>query len=132
MRTRAGGDGVTAAVHEVVERTRTIARLEAELAVLELRRKARAAAAGTAVLVLAAVLGLFGLAYLTATAAAALATALPTWAALLLVGAALLLAALAAGAAGLALVRRATPPVPTAAVEEARLTAQALGGNGHG
>jgi hypothetical protein len=32
MRTRAGGDGVTVAVHEVVERTRTIARLEAELA----------------------------------------------------------------------------------------------------
>ena len=45
MRTH-GSDGLGAAVQEVAEHTKTLTRLEAELAALELRRKASALGAG--------------------------------------------------------------------------------------
>jgi hypothetical protein len=130
MPTRA--DSVTAGVHEVVERTRALARLEVELATFELRRKAAALGAGAGLLALAVLLGLFALGFLLATAAAALATFVSTWLALLVVGGSLVLAAALAGLLGAALLRRGTPPVPEQALEEARLTGDALRGNGRG
>jgi hypothetical protein len=130
MPTRA--DGVAGGVHEIAERARTLARLELELASFELRRKAAALGGGVALLAVAALLGLFALGFLLATAAAGLATALPTWLALLIVAVALVLVAVLAAALGAALVRRATPPVPEQALEEVRLTGDALRGNGHG
>lgn len=130
MPTRA--DSVAAGVQEIAERARTLARLELELASFELRRKASALGGGVALLAAGALLGLFAVGFLLATAAAGLATALPTWVALLVVGGSLVLAATVAAFVGVGLVRRGTPPVPEQALEEARLTGEALRGNGHG
>jgi uncharacterized membrane protein len=127
MPTRADG-GVQAAVHEVAEHARSLVRLEAELATLELREKASAIGAGAGLLVAAAILGLFAVGFLLATVAAALMTFLPTWLALLIVGGALLLVAVALAAIGRAELRRGVPPVPEQAIVEARLTGSELSG----
>jgi hypothetical protein len=124
------GNGVGAAVQEVVEHGRTLARLEAELATLELRQKAAALGGGVALLVGAALVALFGIGFLLATVAAALATFLPTWAALLIVAAALVIVAAVLALAGRSLLRRGVPPVPEQAVAEARRTGEALRRNG--
>jgi hypothetical protein len=129
MPTRAA-NGLGAVVHEVAERTRTLVRLESELATLELRRKARALAFGTVLVVTAALLALFGIGFALATVAAALATVMSTWLALLVVAGTLFLLAGALGALGAASLRRGIPPVPEQAVHEARLTTEAIRGNG--
>jgi Putative Actinobacterial Holin-X, holin superfamily III len=126
------GNGVGAAVHEVAERARTLARLEAELATLELRRKVTALGLGAALLVVGAVVAFLAFGFLLATLAAVLATFLPTWLSLLLVTSALALGAAALIVAGLSFLRRGVPPVPEQAVEEARLTGEALRGDGRG
>jgi hypothetical protein len=127
MPTPADG-GVQAAVHEVADHARSLVRLEAELATLELREKASAIGAGAALLVAAAILGLFAVGFLFATVAAALMTFLPTWLALLMVGGALLLVAVALATIGRAELRRGVPPVPEQAIVEARLTGSELSG----
>ena len=128
MHTRA--DGVGSVVHEIVERASALARLEAELATLELRRKLAAIGLGGALVLGAAVLGLFALGFLLASGAAGLATFLPTWLAILLVGGVLALAAGILGFVGVGSLRRGVPPVPEQALQEAKLTAQALKENG--
>ena len=133
MHTRADArnGGVQAAVHEVTEHARTLARLEAELAGLELRRKVAALGVGAALLAVGGVLALFALGFLLATAAAALALAVDTWLALLIVAGGLVLVAAIAFALGLSRLKKGVPPVPEQAIEEAKLTGAALrGGNG--
>jgi hypothetical protein len=133
MHTRADvrDGGVQGAVHEVTEHARSLARLEVELAGLEVRRKVAALGAGAVVLAAGGVLALFGLGFLLATIAAALALVVPTWLALLIVGLGVLLAAGAAFLIGRSLLRRGVPPVPEQAIAEAKLTGDALKG-GHG
>jgi hypothetical protein len=122
-----GGDrGLQAAVHEVAERARALTRLEVELASLELRRKTAAVGMGAALLAAGGVVALFAAGFLLATAAAALATVLPTWLALLVVGGALLVVAGVLFAIGSSRLRRGVPPVPQQALEEAKLTGAAL------
>ena len=70
--------------------------------------------------------GLFALGFALAGAAAALALVLSTWLAILVVAAALVLLAGALGVTGLALLRRGAPPVPEQALEQVKLTAQAV------
>jgi peptidoglycan/LPS O-acetylase OafA/YrhL len=127
MPTRADG-GVQAAIHEVTDHARALVRLEAELATLELREKASVIGAGAALLGAAALLGLFALGFLLATAAAGLATFLPTWLALLIVGGALILVAAGLAAAGRARLKAGVPPLPEQAIAEARLTGSELSG----
>ena len=130
MRTH-GADGLGAAVQEVAERTKTLTRLEAELAVLELRRKASALGEGAALVAAAALLALFALGFFFAAVAAGLATFMPTWLALLVTGGMLVLVAVAVGLAGRVVLRRGVPPVPEQAIAEAQLTTSALrGGTG--
>jgi Putative Actinobacterial Holin-X, holin superfamily III len=124
--------GVQAAVHDVAEHARTLARLEAELAALEVRQKMAALGGGVVLLAAGAVLGLFGLGFLLATAAALLALVMPTWAALLIVAGGLLLLAGVALAIGLSELHRGVPPVPEQAIEEAKLTSAALTGRSDG
>ena len=124
-------DGVGSVVHEIAERASALARLEAELATLELRRKLAAIGLGGALVLGAAVLGLFALGFLLAAGAAALATFLPTWLALLIVGGVLTLAAGVLGFVGVSSLRRGVPPVPEQALKEAKLTAQALKESGN-
>ena len=131
MPTRDNG-GVQAAVHDVADRTRTLARLEVELATLELRQKVAALGAGAVLLAVGALLGLYALGFLFATVAAALATVLATWLAILIVGGVLLLVALVTLAVGRSRLRRGMPPVPKQAITEAKLMTQAIQGQDDG
>src|SRR5215210_4324998 len=123
--------GVGTAAKQVAEHASALAKLELELAGLELKRKAGALGAGVGLGVGAALLGLYGLGFLLATAAAALAIVLDTWLALLIVAASLLALAAVLGLFALARIRRGTPPVPEQAIREAKLTSEALKANGN-
>jgi uncharacterized membrane protein YqjE len=123
--------GVGAAAKQVAEHASTLAKLELELAGLELKRKAGALGAGIGLGIGAAVLGLFALGFGLATAAVALAIVLDAWLALLLVTLGLLLLAAVLGLTARNRIRRGTPPVPEQAIREAKLTTEALKADGH-
>jgi hypothetical protein len=126
------GGGVGAAAKQVAEHASTLAKLELELASLELKKKAGALGAGIGLGIGAALFGLYALGFLFATIAAALATVLDTWLALLLVTLGLLLLAAVLGLLARGRINRGTPPVPEQAIREAKLTSEALKANGHG
>jgi hypothetical protein len=123
--------GVGTAAKQVAEHASALARLELELAGLELKRKAGALGAGAGLAVGAAVLVVYAVGFLFATIAAGLATAMDTWLALLIVTVGLLVIAAILGLVGLRLIKRGTPPVPEQAIREAKLTTEALKANGH-
>ena len=114
------------AVKEVAEHASTLARLEIELASLELKKKVTAIGVGLGLLAGAVAIGLYGIGFLFATAAAGLATFLPVWLSLLIVTLVLLAAAALLGYLGVRSVDRGTPPLPQQAIDEAKLTTQAL------
>ena len=124
------GVGVGTAAKNVVDHAKTLVGLEIELAKLELGRKLGALGIGIGLLAGAAVFAVFGLGFVFATVAAALATFLPTWLALLIVTLFLLVVAVILGLVGLRRVRRGTPPVPEQAIAEAKRTTEALRRNG--
>ena len=118
--------GLSGAVRQVAERATNIVRLELELAQLEVKRKVTSIGIGIGLGLGAAFIGLFGLLFLFATIAAALATFLSVWLSLLIVTAVLfglsgLLVMLAIGR-----LRKGSPPVPKDALHEAKLTSEAL------
>jgi hypothetical protein len=117
-----------AAVKQVAEHASALFRLELELAQLELKRKVVALGLGIALTLAAAFVGVFALGFLFATIAAALATAMATWLALLIVGVSLLLLAGLLGLIGLSRIRKGVPPVPELAIHEAKVTSTALRG----
>jgi hypothetical protein len=118
--------GLGAAAKLVSERASSLVRLELQLAAAELKQKVFALGLGIALLVGAAVIGLFALGFGLATAATALATTVSTWLALLIVTGALLLLAGLLGAIGIGRLRKGTPPIPVQAIKEAKLTTEAL------
>jgi uncharacterized membrane protein YqjE len=123
--------GVGPAAKQVAEHASSLARLELELAILELKRKVAALGIGIGLGAGALLFVVFALGFGFATVAAALATTMSTWAALLittgiLVGLGALLAIVA-----LSLIRKGTPPVPEQAIEEARRTTEALKTDGN-
>jgi Putative Actinobacterial Holin-X, holin superfamily III len=124
------GNGVGTAVHEVAEHASALARLEAELATLELRGKLRSLGVGGGLLVAAAILGLYSLGFSLAAVASGLASVVDIWLALAIVALGLLAGTFAFAMAGIASLRRGVPPVPERAMAEAKLTAEALKGNG--
>lgn len=124
-------NGLSGAAKRVSEHARSIVQLELRLAAAEMKRKVVALAAGIGLVVTAAVLGLLALGFGAAAAAAGIATALPVWEALLVMFGGLLLLAGLLGGIGAALLRKGARPVPAKAIEEARLTTEALR-NGHG
>jgi nitrate/nitrite transporter NarK len=129
MRTRAER-GLGASTRQVVEHATALAKLELELAVIELRSKAKPLAGGIGMAVGAAILALFGLGFALATVAVALDLALPLWVSLLIVTALLFATVAVLGLAARAAFRKATPPVPEQALLEARTTSAALRRNG--
>ncbi len=122
--------GLGAAVKQVAERTSAIVRLELELAALELKRKVTALGLGIGFAIAAAVLLVFMTAFVLAGIAAALALVMPTWAALLVVAGILLLLAALFGLLAVNRIQKGTPPVPEQAIEEAKLTTEALRADG--
>ena len=123
--------GLGAAARLVSERASSLVRLELQLAAAELKQKVVALGLGIALLATAGLLGVFAIGFALATVAAALATFLSTWLALLIVaGGLFLLVGLLAGV-GIAKVRKGAPPLPKQAIEEAKLTTEALRNGSH-
>jgi hypothetical protein len=122
--------GLGATVKSVSERASALVRLELELAALELKRKATSLAVGIGLTLTAAVLLVFALGFGLATIAAGIATAVSWWLALLIVTAGIVLVAGLLGLLGMRAIKKGTPPVPEQALMEAKLTSEALKGNG--
>jgi putative superfamily III holin-X len=114
----------------VAEHASTLVRLEMELAALEVKRKVSALGIGIGLALGAAVLLVFGLGFGLATIAAGIATALPWWASLLIVTAGILVVVAILGALAMRSIQKGSPPVPEQAIAEAKLTTEALKGNG--
>jgi hypothetical protein len=126
-----GRPGLGGAAKLVADRARSIVRLELQLAAAEVKRKVAALGVGIALLVGAAVFGLFALGFALATAAAAIATAVSTWLALLIVTGGLFLLVGVLAAVGIGAIRKGAPPVPAQAIAEAKLTAEAVRNGKH-
>jgi predicted PurR-regulated permease PerM len=131
MPTQSGNNvGLGAAAKAVSERVSAIVRLEIQLALAELKRKAAALGTGVGLLIGAGIFLLFVLGFAFATIAAALATTMSTWLALLIVTGMLLAIAAVLGFIGVTMLSKGTPPLPEQAIEEARLTTEALKNGG--
>ncbi len=122
--------GVGEAAKVVAEHASQIARLELELAMLELKRKLTSLGLGIGLGAGALLFVLYGIGFTLATIAAAIATALPWWAALLIVTVGLFLSAALLGLLAYGRIKKGTPPVPEQAILEAKLTTEAIKGNG--
>ncbi len=122
--------GLGTAAKGVAEHASAIARLELELATLEIKKKIAALGLGIGLLAAAVAIALYGIGFLFATITAGLATFLPVWLSLLIVTILLLAVAGLLAFLGIRSVDRGKPPVPEQAIEEARLTTQALKSNG--
>jgi uncharacterized membrane protein YqjE len=122
--------GLGALAKRVAEHASALVRLELELAALELKRKMTALAVGIGLGIGAAVVAVFALGFLFATVAAALATFLSTWLALLIVTVGLFVVTAVLGLWAMAKIKKGTPPVPEQAIHEAKLTTSALKSNG--
>lgn len=120
--------GIVASAKRIAAHASSLARLERELVRSELQRKGGTLAAGAAVGVAAGILALFALGFGLAAVAAALALVVDWWLALLIVFLALVLLVVALGLLARSLLRRGTPLAPEQAIEEARLTSEALRG----
>jgi hypothetical protein len=116
----------------VAEKASTIARLELELASMELKKKVAALGVGIGLALAAAVVGVYSIGFLFATIAAGLAEFMPVWLALLIVTLVLLVTTGILGLLAIRSIKRGTPPVPEQAIDEAKLTTQALKSNGSG
>jgi Putative Actinobacterial Holin-X, holin superfamily III len=125
---RPGGLGGAAKL--VADKASAIVRLELALAAAELKQKLVKLGLGIGLVVGAAVFLFFAVGFALATIAAALATFLSTWLALLIVAGGLVLAAALLGGIGAKLLSKGSPPVPEQAIAEAKLTTEALR-NGH-
>lgn len=125
------GLGLSGATKRVAEHARSLVDLEIQLALAELKKKAAALGTGVGLLVGAAVLAFLALCFALAAAAAGLATTLPVWASLLIVCGALILLTAILALVGRAFLQKGSEPIPEQAVEEARLTTEALR-NGQG
>jgi Flp pilus assembly protein TadB len=126
----ADSQGLGVAVKQVAEHTSAIVRLELELATLELKRKVTSLGLGIGFALGAAVMLVFMVGFLYATIAAALALTMPWWAALLVVTGILLLQVAVLGLLALNRIKKGTPPLPEQAIQEAKLTTEALKHNG--
>ncbi len=120
------GLGLSGATKRVAEHAREFVRLEIELATAELKKKAAALGTGLGLMVGAAVLAFLALTFGLLAAAAGLATTLPVWASLLIVCGALVLITAILVFVGYRMLQKGTKPMPEQAVEEARLTGEAL------
>jgi hypothetical protein len=121
-----GHASLGSAAKEVAEHAKALAKLEVELATLELKRKLVSLGLGIGLLVGGGLFALFGLGFLFATIAAALATFLSTWLALLIVTLGLFRLTGALTLVGLSKVTKGTPPTPEQAIREAKRTTEAL------
>jgi uncharacterized membrane protein YqjE len=120
-----GNENLATAVTEVSERVSVLIREEIELAKAEVRVKAKSLTKGIVWFGLAAVLGLFGVIFVPVTLAWGLDDVLVNgvgglWEGFAIVMAAFLIGAGVCAILGLRKVKKATPPTPTMAIDEAK------------
>jgi len=118
--------GFVGSAKEVVGRAKSVARLQAQLAQAEIKQKLVKIGIGAGLAVVALILLLYAIGFLFAGAAAGLAYVVPWWGALLIVGAVLLLLTALLLFLASRSIRAGAPPVPDAAIEEARLTTETV------
>ena len=118
--------GFAARTKAVTRRIQSLAQLNIELAKAEGKQKATALGIAGALGAVAAVLVVYGIGFAFATAAAGLSEALPLWLSLLIVTGAILVLAAVAGLLARRSARKASPPKPSQAIEEAQQTVEAL------
>jgi hypothetical protein len=121
-----GNGGLGGAAKRVAEHASSIARLELQLAALELKKKGIALGFGIGLGLGAAIFGMLALLFTFLTIAAAFATFLSIWLALLITTAILGGLAGILGMLAVGRIRKATPPVPEQAIHEAKLTSEAI------
>lgn len=120
------GLGLSGATKRVAEHAREFVRLEVELATAELKKKAASLGTGIGLILVAAVLAFLALTFGLLAAAAGLATTLPVWASLLIVCGGLIVITTILALIGKTMLQKGAQPLPEQAVEEARLTGEAL------
>jgi len=122
--TENGSLGATA--KDVAEHASALARLEVQLAQLELKQKIAALGFGAALGAGALVVAIYAVGFLFATIAAALATTLDLWLSLLIVTVVLFLVVGLLGLLAMSRFKKGSPPLPSQAIEEAKQTTEAL------
>lgn len=122
--------GLGAVARQVAEHASSLFRLELELAQLELKKKVTNLGVGIGLAVGAGIFAFYGLGFLFATIAAALATAMSTWLAILIVTLGLFLIAGILGLIAVNRIQKGTPPIPEQAIHEAKLTTEAIKSDG--
>ncbi len=107
-------------VKQVTEQVSTLVRDELKLAQLEMSGKARQAGKGMGMMGGGGLVALYGVACLIACVIIAISHSLQAWLSALIVGAALLVVAGVLAALGRSHMKKATPPMPTEAVESVK------------
>jgi membrane protein len=120
----AAEESVADLVRQLSEQSTRLMRAEIELAKAELAAKGKQAGIGAGLFGGAGVFALYGIGALTAAAIAALATAMDTWLAALIVAVVLFTVAGVAALMGKNRVQEATPPAPEQAIAETRQTTE--------
>ena len=125
------GRGLAEAARHVSEHASSIAKLELRLAMQEVRRKASKLVGAVVLLAGAGAFAWIALLCGVGAGVAAITLVLPVWASLLIVMGGLLLLAGPLGMIGLVLLKRGAPPIPEQAIQEAKLTTEALKNGRH-
>ena len=118
--------GFVSQTRAVKRRVQTLVQLNLELAKLEGKQKATSLGVAGGLAIAAAVLVVYGIGFAFATAAAGLSEVFSLWLSLLIVTLIILLVAAIAGFLAMRFAKKATPPKPTLAIEEAERTVGTL------
>jgi protein-S-isoprenylcysteine O-methyltransferase Ste14 len=118
--------GLAERVREIQSHARSLARLQLELAMLEVKRKAKALGIAAALGIVALVVVLYAIGFIFAAMATGLTEVVPLWAALLIVSFLLLLTALVLLLVAVRTAKKAGPARPVETVEEAQTTVREL------
>jgi Putative Actinobacterial Holin-X, holin superfamily III len=118
--------GVMSRVNAIKKRTQSLVQLNLELARVEGKEKATAVGIAGGLGAVAAVLVVYAIGFAFAAIAAGLSEVLSLWLSLLIVALMLLLVAAIAGLLAKRFARKASPPKPSQALEEAARTVETL------
>jgi H+/Cl- antiporter ClcA len=118
--------GFVARTRSVKQRAQSLVRLNLELAKLEAKKKVAALGVAAGLALLAVVLVVYAIGFAFASAAAGISEALPVWLSLLIVAGLILLLAAIAGLLAARFAKKASPPKPAQAIEEAERTVETL------
>ena len=118
--------GFVARAKSIKQRGQSLVHLNLELAKLEAKKKVAALGVAAGLALLAVVLVVYAIGFAFAAAAAAISEALPLWLSLLIVAGMILLLAAIAGFLATRFAKKASPPKPAQAIEEAERTVETL------